>query len=238
MDTFFHFHLLLFRSLMCPPGSRICPFFSQVSWGSGSPCAWQVKIAVVPTGRAMDCGGWTNSAGAEKEGKPIHQICCYGHQNKVRMRGSIMTACRVSRSLSFLNKKCGALSWIQHSGENPRFRVETRDAYGWESQIKLKQSRMRFICFKTASQSEAVYSFIISCLSPLQAYSSGSLVAITYSSEAVLVKERVLYLNYSVITATSAGVLIPWSASSFEQTDREVLHYLFCTHYCPSGSQW
>lgn len=50
-------YLLLFLSLTCPPGSSICPFFSQVSWGSGSPWAWQVKMAVVPTGRAMDCGG-------------------------------------------------------------------------------------------------------------------------------------------------------------------------------------
>lgn len=70
------FYLLLFLSLTCPPGSRICPFFSQVSWGSGSPWAWQVKMAVVPTGRAMDCGGWTNSAGAERAGGNfICQFC-------------------------------------------------------------------------------------------------------------------------------------------------------------------
>lgn len=71
----FGFYLLLFLSLMCPPGSRIWPFFSQVSWGSGSPCAWQVKMAVVPTGRAMDWGGWTNSAGAERGKKLVRQIC-------------------------------------------------------------------------------------------------------------------------------------------------------------------
>lgn len=52
-----YIYLLLFLSLTCPPGSRIWPFFSQVSRGSGSPCAWQVKMAVVPTGRVMDCGG-------------------------------------------------------------------------------------------------------------------------------------------------------------------------------------
>lgn len=65
----FFCYLLLFLSLTCPPGSRICPFFSQVSWGSGSPCAWQVNIAVVPKGRATDCGGWTNSAGAKRRRK-------------------------------------------------------------------------------------------------------------------------------------------------------------------------
>lgn len=60
-------YLLLFLSLTCPPGSRIWPFFSQVSCGSGSPWAWQVNVAAVPTGRATDCGGWLNSAGAERK---------------------------------------------------------------------------------------------------------------------------------------------------------------------------
>lgn len=58
---------MLFLSLTCPPGSRIWPFFSQVSCGSGSPWAWQVNVAAVPTGRASDCGGWLNSAGAERK---------------------------------------------------------------------------------------------------------------------------------------------------------------------------
>lgn len=70
--------MLLFLSLTCPPGSRICPFFSQVSWGTGSPCAWQVKIAVVPTGREMDWGGCTNSAGAVADaGERERQIVGY-----------------------------------------------------------------------------------------------------------------------------------------------------------------
>ncbi|TNN80565.1 hypothetical protein EYF80_009305 [Liparis tanakae] len=47
-------HFFLYKDIS--QGSRICPFFSQVSWGSGSPSAWQVKTALVPTGRAMDCG--------------------------------------------------------------------------------------------------------------------------------------------------------------------------------------
>lgn len=68
------FYLLLFLSLTCPPGSRTCPFFSQVSWGSGSPCAWQVKMAVVPTGREIDWGGWTNSAGAENRRRELDLI--------------------------------------------------------------------------------------------------------------------------------------------------------------------
>lgn len=85
------FYLLLFLSLTCPPGSRICPFFSQVSWGSGSPWAWQVKMAVVPTGRAMDCGGWTNSAGAERGGETWY------------VRFAEIGACWLFRSPSFIN---------------------------------------------------------------------------------------------------------------------------------------
>ena len=47
-----------------PLGSSTCPFFNHITWGGGSPWAWQVNMAVVLASLEMDWGCWINSAGA------------------------------------------------------------------------------------------------------------------------------------------------------------------------------
>lgn len=60
-------YLLLLVSLMLCPGIRTLPFFSQMRWGSGTPCATQVNTALPPAGLNTDCGHCRNSGGAEVE---------------------------------------------------------------------------------------------------------------------------------------------------------------------------
>lgn len=60
-------YLLLLVSLMLCPGIRTLPFFSQMRWGSGTPCATQVNTALPPAGLDTDCGHCRNSGGAEVE---------------------------------------------------------------------------------------------------------------------------------------------------------------------------
>lgn len=67
-------HLLLWVSLMFSPGARTLPFFSQTRWGSGTPWATQVKMALLPAGLEMDWGHWTNSGGAK--GTEADQVVC------------------------------------------------------------------------------------------------------------------------------------------------------------------
>lgn len=55
---------LLWVSQMLSPGLSPFPFFNQASWGSGTPWAMQVKMALLPGGLDKNCGHWTNSGGA------------------------------------------------------------------------------------------------------------------------------------------------------------------------------